>query len=50
MDKEEIIPDSDQPRDAFTSMAAFRAHYFPNMVEKEREPKRVIVIIPRPGV
>lgn len=38
----------DEP--TFTSMSQFRAHYFPNMVEKERKPKRMIVVISRPGV
>jgi|LGOV01.1.fsa_nt_gb hypothetical protein len=35
----------------FRSMAEFRAHYFPNMVEKPEEPKeQIIFIIPRPSV
>ena len=34
----------------FTSMGRFREHFFPNMAKEERKPKRMIVILPRPGV
>ena len=46
----EILCGGVQTSETFRSMAAVRARFFPNDVDKEHHPEGVIIIMPRPSV